>query len=194
MICANKWRTAFFGQWSDSIKQVAYSLFFALLALPSAQAQEQTDLSKIDSQINNHSKQIGLHKSILNGLSEDVNGLRRIQKEMVSDEAQQQEGIDKLATALTDLRGQLESTSQSISGIDQQLGELIQEQDELRKSVESSASKVQTAIVISVVVGILSVLIAFLVARAAIRNNKLNWYSLVRDTLILRPKPQHFQP
>jgi archaellum component FlaC len=194
MIFANKGRTAFFGQWSDSIKQVAYSLFFALLALPSAQAQEQTDLSKIDSQINNLSKQIGLHKSILNGLSEDVNGLRRIQKEMVSDEAQQQEGIDKLATALTDLRGQLESTSQSISGIDQQLGELIQEQDELRKSVESSASKVQTAIVISVVVGILSVLIAFLVARAAIRNNKLNWYSLVRDTLILRPKPQHFQP
>jgi archaellum component FlaC len=194
MIFANKGRSAFFGQWSDSIKQVAYSLFFALLALPSAQAQEQTDLSKIDSQINNLSKQIGLHKSILNGLSEDVNGLRRIQKEMVSDEAQQQEGIDKLATALTDLRGQLESTSQSISGIDQQLGELIQEQDELRKSVESSASKVQTAIVISVVVGILSVLIAFLVARAAIRNNKLNWYSLVRDTLILRPKPQHFQP
>ena len=183
MICANKGRAAFFGQWSDSIKQVAYSLFFALLALPSAQAQEQTDLSKIDSQINNLSKQIGLHKSILNGLSEDVNGLRRIQKEMVSDEAQQQEGIDKLGTALTDLRGQLESTSQSISGIDQQLGELIQEQDELRKSVESSASKVQTAIVISAVVGILSVLIAFLVARAAIRNNKLNWYSLVRDTL-----------
>lgn len=183
MDCANKGRTAFFGQWSDSIKQVAYSLFFALLALPSAQAQEQTDLSKIDSQINNLSKQIGLHKSILNGLSEDVNSLRRIQKEMVSDEAQQQEGIDKLGTALTDLRGQLDSTSQSISGIDQQLGELIQEQDELRKSVESSASKVQTAIVISAVVGILSVLIAFLVARAAIRNNKLNWYSLVRDTL-----------
>jgi|GEM_PF-4012029 len=183
MICANKGRTAFFGQWSDSIKQVAYSLLFALLALPSAQAQEQTDLSKIDSQINNLSKQVGLHKSILNGLSEDVNGLRRIQKEMVSDEAQQQESIDKLRTALTDLRGQLESTSQSISGIDQQLGELILEQDELRKSVESSASKVQTAIVISAIVGILSVLIAFLVARAAIRNNKLNWYSLVRDTL-----------
>lgn len=183
MICAKKGRTVCFGSLSKSFKRGSFLILFALFSLVSSFAQEQVDLTKMESQVKDLSKQVGLHKSILNGLSEEVNGLRRGQKEVVASEAKQQESIEKLNTLTVDLQAQLAGSSQAISSVEQQLNQLIQEQIELRESVESSASKVQTAIVISAVVGVLSVLIAFLVARAAIRNNKLNWYSLVRDTL-----------
>lgn len=183
MISANKGRIAYFGSWSKAIKRGSFLILFALFSLVTSYAQEQVDLTKIESQVKDLTKQVGLHKSVLNGLSEEVNGLRRGQKEVVASEAKQQESIDQLNTLAIDLQEQLRGSSQAISSVEQQLNQLIQEQIELRESVESSASKVQTAIVISAVVGVLSVIIAFLVARAAIRNNKLNWYSLVRDTL-----------
>ena len=162
---------------------ITASLLFSLQGTAQTEQISPSDLDKIEKSVQVLDKKVQLHTRVLDGVSEQVSQMNRslATAQVEADKAKDERA--ELTEALGSLRSEMSKLRNDIAAATKETQSLIAEQESLRSSVEASANKVNGAIIITIVSAIFAIIVAVVSARGIVKRNRINWYSLVRDTL-----------
>jgi chromosome segregation ATPase len=146
-------------------------------------SQDEGKVVQHNQRLNELEQKMDMHGSILDGLSENVRAVALSQKKLQDDLSVEGEKMKSIAVQLKDQERQLIKLANQLQQFQTSVDKLNQEQDLLREDVQSSVAKVNASRVLAIIAGVLAIVLSWILARMTIKKNRINWYSLVRDTL-----------
>lgn len=146
-------------------------------------SQDEGKVVQHNQRLNELEQKMDMHGSILDGLSENVRAVTLSQQKLQDDLSVEGEKMKSIAVQLKDQERQLIKLANQLQQFQTSVDKLNQEQDLLREDVQSSVAKVNASRVLAIIAGVLAIVLSWILARMTIKKNRINWYSLVRDTL-----------
>lgn len=165
-----------------------FGSFFLILVLflgmpLSSYAQETEPVDELRTGQEELKKKVALHQSVLNGLSESLNTTKANQKKITGRLGESEESVEQNSSEIAEFNKSIAELTTQVAASNAKLQELISEQKRMQSELEESVSKVQSAFTVAIISSLITLILAWALVRSIVRKNKLNWYSLVRDTL-----------
>lgn len=184
-ICSEARRRFF--RLASEINRAGFIVFiFALIfsVLPTtASGQEENRSAEIDQKLELLYGRVVKNQNALDGLANGIRSTKNkasenafaigTQSELLAETRQIMDGYQEVLSAV---QGDLVSNQEMLSS-------LMQEQEELRQEIQSSLGQIKTAYMVAVGSAVITLILALFLARSVVNKNKLNWYSLLRDTM-----------